>query len=392
MPVIFTKDLSQATLLSAFNNQIAKFQTNTIGETPLQCTISTSGSNAITIVITPDPTGRFEYNFSQIFKQIVNSNYYQDRILDAQFGADPTTPNLRYTDSFVYKRITILFTMTMISGNVEAVSRSYNVLRSVVQLENYKKGLIHSLNQEVAILLPFFGSDIRTHYATFWHGYAFDIPIYSNSTRTITITHQGNLNTWEVVVPRGLSRLFLSVGDSDIGTQGLLPTTYGLNELRFTWSGFTDPQQRDLITLWLEKKPQACGRYLKWFTEAGGWAYYLFQFQEGEREGKLQGEVGLNFEDLGSTHEPESVTGIDYREVDTLFAPQLKREEKMLIDTLANSPKIYEYLEETFQRQTSTSWVSANLKSNSLKTLRRGTEVYDATIKLQKAERNTFKM
>lgn len=394
MAITFFRNPSTSKFLNAFNNNIVQFRSVTTGLTPLSATISFGGSSVITL----SPTFfnvkyNFQYNFKELFKTLVNTNNFRDEIHGTSFftAADTDLTNTPvptfeyiYPDNKVYRDVVITFKITFTNGNTEEATQQYRIMRSIVQMENYRAGLLNENNGDTSMLLPHTRSKRNEYHVTYWEGLPFDIPIYSGTNKSMNLTHEGNQQTVPINLRKGVNRFFISRGDTNLSYENIMPLNMGLNKLVFTYTG---PAEQDDIVVWVNKKEGVCGPYLKWFNSLGGWSYHLFQEKEISRRTKSVGEFSSNYEDIGRTHEISVNMGMRSSDVIRCYDVNLTDDEKKVINTILESPKIYRYLGLPTQRVAARSWLSTTLKTSSETIKEAKRHAYDVVLDLNKSNR-----
>lgn len=340
MAILFTSDFPSTQVLNAFNNNVVSFKSNS-GTTSLDATI-TVGS--VPVTITPDSDGLFTYNFIEIFKTIINSNHFKDGIYTD--GAVPHPGDYLFTDVNVYKDLTVQYTITLEDGNTETTSRSYRVLRSVVQLEDYRRNLTNVGNSSIALLSPFTQNSSKTNYATMFDGYPYDLAIYSNNFQNVVFKNKTTGFEIILALRRGVNRFFFSNGISNVTLDDDFPITLGVNEIEVYPMGSASSKS----TLFLNKKEACSGHLLKWYNDFGGWCYFLFNENMLSKKVKDLGEFTSDFKNMKDTKDDFTSLGYTNEKMTQLFVEHLDSNEKKYINTLFGSPKVYLYLNEPFQK------------------------------------------
>lgn len=357
MAIQFTSDFPSTQVLNAFNNNVVSFNSNS-GTNALSATISVLGSlGAPSVSVTPNPSGNFSYNFRELFATIVNKNHFRDDIYNTPIGG-----SYIYQDGNVYKDITVQYTITLEDGNTETTSRSYRVLRSVVQIEDYRRGLTNSGNSSIAILLPFTDNSNKTLRATMFDGYPFDISIYSSTYQNVVFDNKTTDYQLSVALKRGVNRFFFSNGITNVTLNDDLPIAIGENEIEIRPEG--DSSELVLQTLYLTKKEACEGHLLKWFNDFGGWCYFLFHQNRETNKSKDIGEFPADHSNIKDTRDAFTSLGYSREKNTELFASYLDQHEKKLINTLFYSPKVYLYLNGTFQLANEKDFVAIKADTN----------------------------
>jgi hypothetical protein len=353
MAIQFTSDLSSIQVLNAFNNNVVSFKSNS-ATASLDATITVGG---VRVTITPNAGGLFTYNFIEIFKTIINSNHFRDGIYDGSSGA---IGQYIFDDTNVYRDLTVQYKITLEDGNIETTSRSYRVLRSVVQLEDYRRNLTNAGNSSIALLSPFTQNSNKQVYATMFDGYPFDLAIYSSNFQNVVFKNKTTGYELTVALKRGVNRFFFSNGIANVTLDDDFPIALGVNEIEVYPSGASLTKS----TLFLNKKEACSGHLLKWYNDFAGWCYFLFD--ENKLSGKFKdiGDFPSDFKNMNDTK--DNFTGLGYSKESNieLFAQYLDINEKKYVNTLFGSPKIYLYLNGPFQEAKSNSWVGVKVDTS----------------------------
>ena len=378
----FTQDLPADELLDAFNNQVVVF--NSPSASPaVKATITV---NTVPFVITPDPDGNFTYNFSRLFRTIVNANNFRDGVTTEVSGVTSNPPYI-YQDTDVLKEIDVDFEVLLEDDSTDTASKTYQVLRSVTQLEDHRRSLLKQNNPELTVLLPYAENASDKFHATYFEGYPFDLPIFSDVTRQLQITHEGTQQTATVNLEAGVNRLFVSNGSSNWSFENVLPLHTGVNELTLQPLA---PFTQKPVTVYLTKKQGLCGTFLKWFNQSGGWCYFLFNASQVNRKTKSLGVFSGDHSNLDNTHETQTQIGVTSQDTIDVFYSSITPEEKVLVDTILESPKVYRCLVDVFQDVEDADWISERIKSGNGVLYNRRLNVYEDGFTIIKAER--FKM
>ena len=378
MAIVFSQALSESDVLNAFNNNIVKFDSD--NASPAVKAKITIGS--VDVIITPDPSGEFTYNFKTFFETLLNTNNFEDGIVNEVF-ADDMTPQYVYEDTNLYQSISVTYEVTLESGSTESTSKTYNVTRSLLQLEDYRKG--HRIaSQSLSLMLPFNepGANNIFH-VTYFEGYPFDLPLWSDAARSIEIRHQGTGLTTNLNVVKGINRIYLSNGSINWSFDDILPLHVGVNHIRIRITGLTSQEMNVYIT----KKQGECGTLLKWFNQSGGWCYYLFNTHNEERKVKSLGTFNNSAKNLENTVEDVVNLGSASEDEIEVFYSSATPEEKRLINTIFDSPKIYRFLPDPFQNAQEADWVAERIKQGTFETYNKNNTTFEDSFTIEKAER-----
>lgn len=374
MAITFTKQISETDVLNAFNNNVVEFNSDSV-KTSIKTTIKILGEE---LEITPNPSGVFRYNFKEIVKKLINTNYFRDTI------EPEIETSFVYLDESVFKELEVEYVIQFDDLTEETISKTYKFLKSVEQLETFRQRLINTENTSIAILTPFTDRSNKTYFSTYFEGYPFDISIYSNVNRTITIKNKKIGQSTTVSLSKGVNRLFISDGNNNFSFEDELPLYFGVNELEFQVSS------TEYVTLFLKKVESECGVYLKWFNNEGGWNHFLFKSYSEKRKMKSVGVLHQDFDNLIDTQESEIEMGIVSGDSLKFYAGRLEEYEKRIINGLSDSPKINRYLNCMFQKSEETDWISERIGTKNMELIDSKKKLYEATITLNKTKRNTM--
>ncbi|WP_407324033.1 hypothetical protein R5O24_02805 [Tenacibaculum maritimum] len=372
--ILFTTEISETNVLNAFNNNVVEYKSDS-SLIPIKSVITILGEE---LEITPNPNGVFRYNFKEIVKKLINQNYFRDTIepeIESSFV---------YLDDTVYKELLVEFKIEFEDESEETTSKAYMFLKSVEQLESFRKKLTNTENSSIALLTPFTDRSNKTYYSTYFEGYPFDISIYSNANRTITIHNKKINESTTMPLLKGVNRLFISDGNNNFSFEDELPLYFGINELEIRVSS------TDYVTLFLKKVKSECGVYLKWFNNDGGWNYFLFKNYVENRKVKSIGLLDKNFDNLIDTEEPEIEMGKKSTDNISFFAPRIEEFEKKILNGVDESPKIYRYFNCMYQKSEKTDWIIERINSSKNELIDTKKKLYAVSIELNKTKRNTM--
>lgn len=379
MAITFSQSLSESSVLNAFNNNIVKFTSDSVS--PAVKAKITIGS--VDVIITPDPLGDFTYNFKTFFKTLVNSNNFEDGIVDQVYD-DNLSPVYIYQDVNLYKSISVTYEVTLESGSTESTSRTYNVVKSLLQLEDHRKGHIIA-SQPISLLLPFNhapGAN-NTFHVTYFEGYPLDVALWSSNAVQIEVRHQGTGLTTNFNTVKGVNRLFISNGSIDWSFDDVLPLHVGVNHIRIRLVGFTAQE----MNLYITKKQGLCGTYLKWLNQVGGWSYYLFNTHFEDRKVKSLGSFNNSSKNISETVEDVVNLGSASEDEIEVFYSSATPEEKKMINTIFDSPKIYRFLPDPFQNAKESDWIAERIKNGTFETYNKNKTTYEDKFTIEKASR-----
>lgn len=368
MSVIFSKTLADDVLLMAYNNNVIEFYSDTF-ITPLNATIQI-GANP-PVVIYPQPSGVFYYNFKTLMSSIINFDNFKD---ETQY----VTGAFDYDWSKIYKEYSvsgspISVTIKLIDNTTETETLSLKWLAGFFQrLTPFKTTPLAGLQ----ILSQRF--DVR-HYAKMWLGYPFDITIYNpnvyaSSYAGVNVTNSASgivdPSTTLTLAFYKMLRLLINDGSSDI-TEAPFEIKVGLNPLAFTdelagsVTKYLDLEVVDpcLKTDYLEQTPQL---YVKWLNSFGGWNYWLFESADIVRNTKDLGEIDNNSLDLNDSVSPTIQIGKTSVDRYNITTDVINRQELMVLNDLLDSEKIFIYTKPAYSAYLPTNWLQVSLNTTSV--------------------------
>lgn len=316
----------QGALLNAYNNSILEFSTD-VG-TPARAIVEIG---TYKFNITPNQN-LFYINLKEIIGVLINQDVFDDPVEIA----NPI--NYLFPDANLYHEIEYTISIIKTDGTTETLTKTYNYIKSALQV-NRK---LYDDNDLIKILSP--TNDIVRN-VSYFEGYPFDIAIYSNIARTVTITHKRTATTLDINLAKGVNRLFLSNGENDnYGFEEQMPLYTGINELEF------EVDANNIVRLFVDKKPVRCGKYLKWFNQSGSWSYWLFSpiHKETVNASSL-GEINRDYENIEDTFNRVTQIGKSAIKELTLSTGYMTNDENKVISELYTSPKVYLYNNEELQ-------------------------------------------
>ena len=311
----------QGQLLNAYNNSVIEFGTD-VG-TPARALIVVN--DEYTFEVTPNK-GVFYFNLKEIVKVIINQGNFPDNIE----VMNPLT--FLFPDADLYKEIPFEITVFKTNGSSETLTKTYKYIKSAKQIVRR----YFDENDLIKILSP--STDI-TSYVTYFEGYPFDVSIFSNIARTVTITHKRTTTSINVNLSKGVNRLFLSNGENDnMGFEEQLPLFIGINELEI------EVDIDNKLTLFVTKKPVECGVYLKWFNKNGTWSYWKCSpiFKESINARDLE-EFNNDYSNIETTKNRVSQTGKEAVKTLQLKTDRMTERERFVVAQIFDSPKVFYY-------------------------------------------------
>lgn len=372
MAIVFTTSLPTDQVLNAYNNNVIEFNSD-VEKINVKATITIG---TLPFEITPSPDDQYYFNFKSIIQKLINTNYFQDLI-------EPENENtMVYTDDTLYKEITVTLSVQFDDSSTDEETINLAFIKAVDQEENYKRNTINQVNNEIALLLPFTPASNQDYHATYFEGYPFDVAIYSDADRIITIKNRATGISNDFEMTKGVNRLFLSDGNNNFSVDEIIPLQIGLNLLDF-YIG-----ENPKVTLQLSKMDSICGSYFKWFNDQGGWSYFLFHKYDTTITTKANDVFFQDFNNLGNTRDRMFDLGVDIENSDKYFAEGITSLQIQLIRSMMESSKVYRYLNKQYQTGKRIDWITEKIKPGKLRTFNRIRNTYDVTIETENFKQN----
>lgn len=383
--IIFTQEVDEDKLRLAYNNDILRFRSNSTNTAPLYCDVTLEGIAGvvgdINIKLYPAPDGGFYLNLKEYVIAIINARNFDDNTITNITSAQPESFIYDFTGgSYVQKGVR--FIMYMANGTDEQEYKILNWIAGVEQIGNETYFAITDL----IILSPFKKLTANKTYLKYWQGYPFDFAIYSDSDNIFinNITNQLNAS----FESKGtVNRIYFSDGRTDETIEDVLPLIDGYNELRIRkQNSFTVNDK--LVTV--EKVPYTCGVYLKWLNKYGGYSYWLFENTFSiDRNTKQIGEINKDFNTLDMTTGRVIQIGKESHDTIRVIAELLNENERIIVDGLLDSPKIYMFTGIPFAKNDYFNWQQVTLKNNTIRTKNAKQPLTNFTFDFELPERYT---
>lgn len=359
----------QGALLNAYNNSIIEFGTDV--STPARATILI---DAYTFEITPNQ-GVFYFNLKEIIKVLINQGNFKDDI-------EVLNPaNFLFPDASLFLEIDYTITVFKTNGTSETLDKTYKYIKSAKQIvRSY-----FDENDLIKFLTP--SKDLKA-YITYFEGYPFDVSIYSNIARTVTITHKRTATTLDISLSKGVNRLFLSNGENDnLGFEEQLPLYIGLNELEF------EVDASNKLTLFVTKMAVDCGVYLKWFNENGAWSFWKFSpiYKESINTKSLD-EINSDFNNIEDSVSRVTQTGKEATKTLALQSGRMNERERLVVSQIFSSPKVFYYNQLELQPFQKVDWKEIKTPSTNqeLNNTKKTLTEYDIKIELPEQYTQTY--
>lgn len=349
------QELPSGAILNAYNDNVIRFTATGIEKFDLVA------NEQLPATLYPSPLGEYFLNLKDYAIALINQNLFADEI----------TPNIE-VDGYVYPDPSLFLDMDLKLSNGTFIQTSkFYFLKSVAQIAQYLEKLI----TKNYILLPVSGLSYK---ATYYEGYPFDVSIFSNLLRTITLVNKTTTNSVDLDFNRYVNRLFFSQGSENFTIDDVLPMQTGINRLEVQ---FDELSKLDLI---IKKKESVCAPYFKFYRNSGGWGYIRFErqvsIQDKTKEGK---DVRVDYNGIQNTLTRTLNEGKEATVVMDLQTELLESWEMENFRDFIKSPRVEMYTGDLFQKQTSKSWIGVSVKSSSLDTTKTKTLLNKEKVKIE---------
>jgi hypothetical protein len=381
MAIVFSKDISTNKLLMAYNNNVVRFRSDS-GLNPQTAQITGLG---IDVVLYPHPNGNFYFNFKDYVVSEINTKNFADTIATNLLATFPDSFTYDCSDGCYLEDI-VFFKINFTNTTFETTTRTLRFIAGVEQLEDYKKNEVLFSSSQFCVLSPMQDASNNTSYLKYWEGYPFEFSFYNLDFETVpnfTLKNRQN----------GLSNTFNSkskvssffVCDGDITTHEILPLANGLNELQFLVNGVNKN-----VNLIIDKVDSDCGVYIKFLNKYGRFNYWLLSKNHfRNRSSKYLGEIENDFNNLEDTNSPTIQTGKAGDEILRCAAEKLNENEKLILEGIIDSPKIYLFTGERFSKADLTDWMEVRLKTSSFTVKAPKKKLYSYFVEFDLPARNT---
>ncbi len=355
--IVFINDISETNNLMAFNNNVVRFTSDTEDKIILKAEITL---DAQVITIYPSPDNIFYFNFKEYVMPKTNTNGFVDNINPELDASDINTFSYQGTGWF---RDDVLFKIIFTDTTSETDNRNLFFLNSVEQLQNYKRNETQQTG-EVIFLTPLTPLTNNKYYVKYWEGYPFDISILRReNTVDFKLLNTTNLLDYVFNEKDTITRLFFCDGSTDESINDLLPIALGENVIKISSNGGSElPIIYADIFLTVDKQDVCEGVYIKWVNNYGGYSYWKFDnFYQQSTNTKSIGELNRDFENLENTFSATTEIGKTANDRLIVNTDLLTDAERVLLQSLFISPKIYLFTGEPFARASVNDWVEVKL-------------------------------
>jgi hypothetical protein len=350
----YLKDVSETNFLFSHNNNVIEFSSDITD--PIRDCIITVGTSIVTLY--PRPDGSFYYNFKEVISSLINTNNYTDDL-----NTDVSVSYVYTWDSRVYLDLDVTISINFTNDTSDQDTKDLKFILSAVNLRDYNNRFpVVSNLIDPFVLLPKITGANNTYYAKYFDGYPFDLTLFNgiddntdiditNLTNAVSFTFTKNLTDKFV-------RLVFSDGRTTSTIEDVLPLVSGLNKLELI---SLDGDDNSFIHL--EKEQGCSGVYLKWLNDIGGYSYWLFNNNASRRGYKEKGYLNNDFNNLEDTTSQQISLGLDSKDTLAVYDRNLNENQKNLIATILDSPKVYLFTGTQFAQNNFNDWMEIKNKT-----------------------------
>jgi hypothetical protein len=378
MAITITQDINNS-INNAYNNAVILFESDNV----LPSVSATVDVNGVVLTITPDTNGVFRYNFKEVIKNLINSNNFSDAVSpDIQSGDETTIKYDGNASTYLVANVTLIVTLS--DNSTETLSKSYNFIRAVSQHEDFYRGVIES-NKDISLLHPIVDEQPIKHYARYFEGYPFDLSIFRKTpSASLEVLNKTNSIGFTFTSPStNVTRLFFSDGRTDVSIENYVPLLDGYNLIEIT--------DLDTQSIELQKTDAGCGVYLKWLNNNGGWSYWLFNNKHDRVRGIESGDDVFNdFENLGDNNTPYFQLGNNTIDTLDLNYQDATRDDKSVLNSLADSPSVYLFTGKPFSQVDNDNWLRVKLDERNITIRDVRDNIYNIELSIELPMRNTM--
>lgn len=359
MAISFIKDILTTKLLTAYNNNVVRFKSDSV-DIPKNANISGMG---IDVLLYPHPDGSFYFNFKDYISTEINTKNFNDTIESDLDVEDEDTFTYNVSDG-CYLQGDITFKINF-ETTYETIVRNLSFVAGVEQLEQARKGETLSDNDFI-ILSPVAPRTNNTNYLKYWIGYPFEFSYYSKDEFAIlNLKNISNGFDSDFQTKGKVTSLFITDGRPEVTIDDFLPLILGYNNIQLFKAG-----ENQNVNLTIDKVDSDCGVYIKFLNQYGRWNYWLLsKYNTRARTTKYIAELDNDFSNLEDTISPTLQTGKIGNETLRCAAEKLDQNERTVFEGIIDSPKIYLFTGLRFTKVTLSDWMEISLKTSSIKTV-----------------------
>ena len=382
MAIVFSKDIREDKLLMAYNNNVVLFNSDS-ELAPVTAEVTGLGIYAL---LYPHPDGSFRFNFhDDIVAEINTKNFADD--LEYELDSSDASTFTYDVENGCYLNGDIVFKINFEDLSNETETRNISFIAGAEQIESFKKNEILFADNNICILSPVEQRSNNKCYVKYWEGYPFEFSFYNRNNPTDDFTIK-NITTGisnEFTSKSKVNSMFISDGRTDVTIENFIPLVVGGNELRFL---IDDVDQN--VNLHLEKADAQCGVYVKFLNKYGRWNYWLLLSNHfRNRSSKQIGEIENDFYNLEDTTSPTIQIGKIGDESIKCAGRNLNENDKLILEEIIDSPKIYLFTGERFSKSELSDWMEVRLKTSSFPVKAPNKVLYSYYIELDFPARTT---
>lgn len=355
MAINYLKDVSETNFLFSHNNNVIEFSSDITD--PIRDCIITVGTSIVTLY--PRPDGTFYYNFKEVVSSLINTNNYTDDL-----NTDISVSYVYTWDSRVYLDLDVTISINFTNDTSDQDTKDLKFILSAVNLRDYNNRfpVVQDLDSPFLFHPKIKGAN-NTYYMKYFRGYPFDITLYKNQSQLDEISIENDTNGTSFVFDTNISnkvdRLVFSDGNTSTTIEDVLPLANGLN--RLTIEGLNTGI--DDVFLNLDVENSCSGVYLKWLNDSGGYSYWLFNNNASRRGYKEKGYLNNDFNNLEDTTSQQISLGLDSKDTLTVYDRNINENQKNLIATILDSPKVYLFTGTPFAQNNFNDWMEIKNKT-----------------------------
>lgn len=385
MAIVFTKDISTEKLLMAYNNNIVRFYSDT-EVNAIRAEITGLGIDA---TLYPHPDGSFYFNFLDWITAEINTKNFSDDLQYELINEDADSFTYDVSNG-CYKQGEVTFKIVFVDESFEEVTKELCFIAGAEQIEDFKKNEILFAENKIIVLSPVATRSNNTTYMKFWEGYPFEFSFYNKEFPVTPFTLKNNSTglSFEFNSKGKVTSFFLSDGRTDITLEDFVPMVIGMNKLQF-YIG----EENQNVNLNIEKEDSECGTYIKFLNKYGRFNYWLFSKNSfRNRNSKQIGEINNDFNNIEDTTSPTLQIGKVSDENMKCAAEKLNQDQKIVLEQLIDSPKIYLFTGDRYSKSNLDDWMEIRLKTSSFETLAPKRNLYSYYVEFELPERYTIKL
>lgn len=370
MAINFIKDIAEDDFLFSHNNNVIEYYTTS----PKVILRSEITINGVVINIYPSPVLGFYFNFKNYISTLINTtNYTDDLETDLVNSYTYDWQKGFYLNADV--EIKILFD----DNTSEAVTRDLHFTLSAVKLMDYNRRFPYTAYLIRTMLFqPLIPNNNNKYYAKYFRGFPFDIGVYKglDSVEPTAITNFTNAMGYDFPLAgvKGFERLVFSDGKTNTTVENVLPFVTGFNELEIDTGLIPTYMTLEVV--------DGCenGVYIKWLNDHGGYSYWLFKNAGAQRVFSNIGSIGNDYNNLEDTVSPSVSLGINSNDNFIVYDEILREEQKNLILTMLDSPKVQMFTGTPFSANNFNDWIEVSMSQGDFTIRNIRGDLYNITI------------